>query len=91
MNIPIFRTSNYGNHLYGVCAKDSGPKAPCESAKYVGLVNGSQINHRFDVEINTLEDLIALIKEVEQPIILSVAEWPYKGELSIEIYDDWRE
>ena len=91
MNIPICRTSNYGNHLYGVCAKDSGPKAPCESAKYIGPCESPSYYHRFDVEINTLEDLIALIKEVEHPIILSMAEWPYRGELSIEIYDDWRE
>ena len=43
------------------------------------------VNH-WGVDINTLEELLELQKEVEHPLIVS-----YDDTLEIEIYDDWRE
>lgn len=40
----------------------------------------------WEVDINTLEELLELQKEVEHPLIVS-----YDDTLEIEIYDDWRE
>ncbi len=41
----------------------------------------------YSIEVNTLEDLIDIIKESDSQIILSM----FGGELSIEIYDSYRE
>lgn len=91
MKIPIFRTSNYCNKKYGVTARDCAPEAPCDGAVYAGPLPNVIIAYRFEVEINSLEDLVSLEKKVGKPLILSCSDSYYPDELSIEIYDDWRE
>lgn len=53
---------------------------PCEKAEFQGI--DEYANNKYTIEINTLEDLQELIKEVGDIII---------GESEIEIYDDYRE
>lgn len=91
MNIPIFRTSNYCNRKYGVAVRDCGPKAPCDGAVYAGPLPNVTSAYRFEVEIDSLEDLISLGKKVGNPLILLSSDSYYPDELAIEIYDDWRE
>ena len=91
MNIPIFRTSNYCNRGYGLTARDCVPSAPCEGAVYAGPLPDVTAAYRFEVKINSLEDLVSLVKKVGKPLILSCGDSYYPGEPSIEIYDDWRE
>lgn len=53
---------------------------PCDKAYLAGEDEWGNI---YKIKIDTLEDLISLIDDVGQIII--------KQDLSIEIYDDWRE
>lgn len=53
---------------------------PCDKAYLAGKDEWGNI---YKIKIDTLEDLISLIDDVGQIII--------KKDLSIEIYDDWRE
>lgn len=53
---------------------------PCEKAEFQGI--DEYANNKYTIEINTLEDLQELIKEVDCIII---------DESTIEIYDDFRE
>ena len=41
-----------------------------------------------DIEVNTLDDLLDLIEAYKESLIINVTD---NGELSIEVYDDWRE
>lgn len=90
MNIPIFRTSNPCNYEYG---EDWSwrPKAPCDGAAYAGHLPNVPNAYRFEVEIDSLEDLISLEKKVGNPLILLSCNSYYLDEPAIEIYDDWRE
>lgn len=91
MKIPIFRTSNYANKKYGVSARDCAPEAPCDGAVYAGPLPNIVAAYRFEVKIDSLEDLISLEKKVGKPLILSCSDSYYPDEPAIEIYDDWRE
>ena len=44
-----------------------------------------------EVEVNTIEDLIALAKEEENPIILTEYWCDQDGEYSLLVYDDYLE
>lgn len=57
-------------------------KCPCK--------NSIKENEDFFVNINTLEQLLELIDEVETSIIISKGGYD-ENEYTIEIYDDWRE
>lgn len=54
---------------------------PCDKAYLAGEDEWGNI---YKIKIDTLEDLISLMEEVGEKLIL-------KQDLSIEIYDDWRE
>lgn len=70
----IERASDYGNY----------EKKPCENAYEV---NEEAYESKWRIEINTLEDLMKLQKEVNVDLVLGVEDsQPY-----IEIYDDFRE
>lgn len=55
---------------------------PCE-----GAVNAGKKGRftEWQIDINTLEELLLLADEVKHPIIVDVRD------MSLEIYDDWRE
>ena len=57
-----------------------------EKGELIRYVTGKTItSSRWEIELNTLEDFIALQEEVEKPLI-------FFGEVDgIEIYDDYRE
>lgn len=57
-----------------------------EKGKLIRYVTGKTLtSSRWEIELNTLEDFIALQEEVEAPLI-------FFGEVDkIEIYDDYRE
>lgn len=40
------------------------------------------------IEINTLEELLHIIKDLKEEVIVSVDDC---GEFSLEVYDTWRE
>lgn len=61
---------------------------PCEKAYFKELGNG---DFEWNIEINTLEDLKELNKEVEEPLILFNMRNEYSIQPSIEIYDTNRE
>ena len=76
MKFDIIRVSNYG-----------ADKQPCEEAKkYKGLRG---YDDEYEVEVKTLEELLALIDREGQIIVEPYGddEHPYQ----IEIYDDYRE
>jgi len=82
MKFRIKRTSNF-----------DGEEKPCEKA-YGGEHLGGRANdvRVWYIDINTLDELIALRDEVENELIVGTA---YEKELNdmpeIEIYDDYRE
>lgn len=71
MEFEIHRTSDWDR-----------TEKPCDSAYLAGKDQWDKPVYK--IKIDTLEDLIALIKEVDENLILNV-------DTSIEIYDDWRE
>lgn len=71
MECEITRTSDYRKK-----------NKPCDNAYVAGKDKWDRPIYK--IKIDTLEDLIALLKEVNENLIL-------KEDLSIEIYDDWRE
>lgn len=86
MTFKIFKTSDPHNYF---CEVFEQPIPPCKNAKLIDrdTFNNLDIYH---VELNSLEDLIALQKEVNEPIIF---RW-YRNESDIpelEIYDTFRE
>lgn len=62
-----------------------GEEKPCEKAKLVKPYNPQDPlgQGEWEIEINTLEELIALSDETNHALIVTDKE--------IEIYDDWRE
>jgi hypothetical protein len=76
MRFLIKRTSDY-----------DGVEKPCEKAKlvkpYNPQENAIECKGVWEIEINSLEELIVLSNDVGAELIVSVG--------SIEIYDDWRE
>ena len=75
MKFEIYRTSDW-------CRENP----PCEGAR---LVRAGSVSHNavYEIEIETLEQLLELMQAVEQPIIIM---GNYE-EPVIEIYDDYRE
>ena len=75
MKFEIYRTSD-------CCIENP----PCEGAR---LVREGSVSHNavYEIEIETLEQLLELMQAVEQPIIIM---GNYE-EPVIEIYDDYRE
>ena len=75
MKFEIYRTSDW-------CRE----KQPCEGAKLVRA--GSTVHLPvWEIEIDTLEQLLELKQAVKSPIIVGY----YEGKPAIEIYDDYRE
>lgn len=74
MKFKISRVSDWG-----------GKEKPCEKAKLVKPYNPQEPFEQgeWEIEINTLEELIALSDETNHALIVTDKE--------IEIYDDWRE
>ena len=82
MKFRIKRTSNWG-----------GEEKPCEKA-----YGGKHLGGRADdvrvwyIDINTLDELIALRDEVENELIVGTANEKELNDMpEIEIYDDYRE
>lgn len=75
----IFRITKTSSYLH-----TDQPK-PCKNAKKIVEIDpvGHFKNVRWDVEINTLEELLDLLKEAGHELIISDGY--------IEIYDDYRE
>lgn len=75
MKFEIYRTSDW-------CRENP----PCEGAK---LVRAGSVSHDavYEIEIETLEQLLKLMQAVEAPIIIM----GNYDEPAIEIYDDYRE
>ena len=75
MKFEIYRTSD-------CCIENP----PCEGAR---LVREGSVSHNavYEIEIETLEQLLELMQAVEQPIIIM----GNYDEPTIEIYDDYRE
>jgi hypothetical protein len=74
MKIEIIKTTSWINNI-----------KPCKSATVLKDEDGDD---RFFVEIKSLQDLLEILKDVDERIILH----PDKGKLDyIEIYDDYRE
>ena len=75
MKFEIYRTSDW-------CRENP----PCEGAR---LVRGGSAIHSavYEIEIETLEQLLELMQAVESPIIIM----GNYDEPTIEIYDDYRE
>lgn len=71
MKYEIYRTSEW-----------AGCRKPCKSA-YKGISDNDIVTEWY-IEINSLDDIQALIDEVGNPIII-------KKDNVIEIYDDYRE
>ena len=62
---------------------------PCEEAHFMRSVTEKGVQYKYwAVYINTLDELLELLEEVENPIIINKYE---NGGLSIEIYDGYRE
>lgn len=75
MKFEIYRTSDW-------CRENP----PCEGAKLVSA--GSAVHDAvYEIEIETLEQLLKLMQAVEAPIIIM----GNYDEPAIEIYDDYRE
>lgn len=75
MKFEIYRTSDWYRE-----------KAPCEGAKLVREGSAAQ-SAAYEIEIETLEQLLELMQAVESPIIIMGNYY----EPAIEIYDDYRE
>ena len=61
---------------------------PCDGA-YLDSEKGYDKNIKYwFIDINTLEDLLLLVKNVEEEVIISEN---IDGNYSLEIYDNWRE
>lgn len=71
----IERSSDYGNY----------EKKPCENAYEVN--EEVLYESKWRIEINTLEDLMNLQKEVNKELVLGIED----SQPFIEIYDCWRE
>lgn len=86
MKFTVTRTSDRHNANKpcnnAVCVK------PYEPERFNGH-NYADSEGQWEIEINTLEDLLALIGETNHPIILDCDS--NNKEYDIEIYDDWRE
>ena len=66
---------------------------PCEKAE---LIKNEKYYKEWKIEINNLEELIQLMKDVDEPLVIQNRFYmfgkPQDGiELEIEIYDDYRE
>jgi hypothetical protein len=51
-------------------------------------------DNKYEVEINTLEELMTLVKDEKEEIIIGLESYGFdskKYDGYIEIYDDWRE
>ena len=81
MKFEVFRTS-------GPLSAQEDQK-PCEEARFMRSVTEKGVQYKYwAVYINTLDELLELIEEVENPIVINKYE---NGGLSIEIYDGYRE
>lgn len=81
MKFEVFRTS-------GPLSAQEDQK-PCEEAHFMTGVSTTGVKYKYwAVYINTLDELLELLEEVENPIVINKYE---NGGLSIEIYDDYRE
>ena len=67
--------------IYKTSSLGTEEKSPCKKAHKVGDL--------YFVNIETIDDLLKLMKEVNERIILSYT--PQDNLYSIEIYDDYRE
>ena len=68
---------------------------PCEKAE---LIKNEKYYKEWKIEINNLEELIQIMKNVDEPLIIRENFYILKNEntehgieLEIEIYDDYRE
>lgn len=77
MNFRIYRTSY-----------EFSDDTPIDGAILENPSRGYYEEPTFTIEIETLEDLIALMKRAGHPLILCR---DYEKRLSLEIYDDYRE
>lgn len=81
MKFEVFRTS-------GPFSAQEDQK-PCEEAHFMTGVSKTDIKYKhWAIYINTLDELLELLEEVENPIVINKYE---NGGLSIEIYDGYRE
>lgn len=51
------------------------------------VTKSTDYNYKEEIELNTLEDLIAFVDKVEESVIIH----RYGVKTSLEIYDGWRE
>lgn len=96
MRFRIYRSSDYG-YFYetppcknAVVVEEQEPildRIRDENNKWIRCATGKiRIIKHWEVDINTLEDLLELETEVEHPLIISSGDL-----LEIEIYDNYRE
>jgi hypothetical protein len=78
MKFIIYETS-VGRYGY-----DTETKKPCKNAIHTRKIDGSNAYTEYKIELNSIDDIMALIKEVDTDIIIS-------GDNIIEIYNDYRE
>ena len=77
MKFLINRTSDWTNN-----------PPPCEGAVLEGKMGGFDEQNEYSIEIGTIEELLALMNKVKQPLIIDRTK---DGVPLIEIYDTWRE
>lgn len=72
---------------------DAGDKTPCQNARFVKRAKPNEWSTRkinyWEVELDSLEDLMHLIEETGNALIIFGAD--EKDGPMIEIYDDYRE
>lgn len=72
---------------------DAGDKAPCQNARFVKRDRANEWSSRkvnyWEVELDSLEDLMHLIEETGNALVIFGAD--EKDGPMIEIYDDYRE
>lgn len=61
---------------------------PCEGAVLEGKIDETLDLNEYSIEIGTIEELLALMDKVKQPLIIDRTK---DGVPLIEIYDTWRE
>lgn len=68
----------------------SSDELPCKNCFPIKLPTKYGTLDRWGIEINSLEELINLMEEINEPLIVSHA-FGSEDMLCIEIYDDYRE
>ena len=82
MKFEVFRTSG------PLLARED--QKPCDEAHFMTGVSKTDVRYKhWAIYIHTLDDLLELIEEVENPIVINKYEGT--GGFSIEIYDGYRE